>query len=798
MVHVVFKYPICFILMLIVIPAQGHSDKNYWEDQLSLNPTPSMAKDTLPLYPEQVVLHMANTAYDRDLIFFKSYVFSAFDIRNKDVSDVLIVELLDADDKVLKKQFHKIENSQVNGSMQLEKSLDPGNYMLRAYTKRMKNYRESYATQSLVIGTGAERVVENRGSILKVVPEAGVLINGYENRLVIKLTDTNTMGNGSIGHVVDEDNNRVAEVYKYSDCLAATILKPKGSKNYFIALSNEPRYPIPLISNSGYQLQVNNVDTDQINLKVRVTPDLLDREVKLVATMGGYPFLETPLKFKNDYELNVQLNKENFPNGIFNLEIVDTSNHRLAARPFMINQNPLSLRATFVAADKQQRMIKLKVTDASGNPVQTKLSVSVNPSEDKGIPSGTSCDESDVFQLFAEQEEGGFNSIKEERKRLFLDDLNIQLIASDFKPLNEKEIAEVQHGLDFKGYAYDLNNTILPNTMIQVLGMSKAQPIVLETETDAQGLLVLNNLDIVGESELVFRTKGNDTKDRLVKVKQVTETRERIPSNLEAPSDSTIEINGVPSSRTGQLIEYTNHERLVELEEVEVTDKKIDTYYNPSNYSLPITSSQKWVNYQDYERPKTIEMLLAEFNGVMVKDMGGLNPSVSMPSRAGAGPILYVIDGIILSQERATLSGLTPLAEVMSMVPAHDIHKIELLLGADAAIFGSRGSGGAIVISTRNGSEYDFINRKEGKINFRGYEPEIDFESYYTEISKRDRKQLNLVYWNPSLETDENGEALITLKPSHDLTNLTIRAYTVTPQGNLGKLTKNVVVQKGD
>jgi hypothetical protein len=773
-------------MFLFIWPTQGHKEnisKIHHVLPLSyLNLT-----DTVEMPQEQVILHVANNQLEKDVIFFKSYIFSGYDFNGKNISDVLVVELIDSNAKVIKTQFHRISNGQVNGNMELDKKIKPGEYVLWAYTKGMKNYEDAYAKHRVLVGDFTAELAKGAMSIINVVPEGGVLLKGYTNRLVIELKDDNELDNGIIGKVVDDENKKVAEIYKFSDRLAATILNPLESRSYRLELLNGSNFPIPTAANSGYQLRVNSVDAKKIIVRVRVTPDLVDKEVKLTAAIGGNTYLETPLKFQNNAKVDLQLNKEDFPDGIFNFELIDSDQNILVSRPFIVNRNPLSIGATLSVTSNEEKRIKLKVTDANGSPVQTQLSVSVTPPFEKEVAGYESCKQPDVFNLFTETDQGGFANVKDERKELFINDLNIQLIHSDFNATKQKEFIDVQKGLDFNGYAYDLNNNPLPNTKIQVMGVSKTQNIFLETQTDVNGLLVLTNLDITGESELVFRTKGEDSKERLVKVIPVPSTTiKKDKAGANQLVNTPLKTKGATNNTDAQFDESCS---LIELEEVQVSDNKIEKYYSPSNYSLPETSSKLRVKFQDYERPKTIELMLAEFNGVNVKDMGTFNPSVSI-IRA-SGPILFVIDGFALAQEdEAPLSGLSPLGEVLSLVQPQDVHKIELLLGPDAALFGARGSGGAILITTRHGAENDFIKRKEGMINFQGYEPVIDFESYYNEISKRDRQKLNLLYWNPNLETDENGEAIITIDTPLDMTNFNLKTYTITPQGASGKLIK--------
>ncbi len=740
------------------------------------------AKDSYELPKEQVILHVANGHLEQGTIFFKSYIFSDFYFKGDTRSNVLVVELLDAQSKIIKTQSHKIVDGVVNGNLSLDKKLEPGKYILRAYTNRMKNHPDAYSIQEVLIGEIERDDIKTNNSIVSVVPEGGLLIQGYENRLVIKLNDNNQFENGRIGAVEDSQGSKVADVFKFGDCLATAILKPRKLANYRIALLNGSNHPIPYKVEEGYQLQINSVDSEKIKVKARVTPVLKDRNVKLVATLGGDTYLETQFDFKNGHEIDFRLNKNDLPNGIFNFQIRDKEDNKLTSRPFMLNNGMLNIEANVLSdSDDGHGKIRLQVTDENGNPVKTKLSVSINPLAET-IEATNSCDQLNIFNVSGDAVHESFGDIKEQRKELFLNDLNVQLLNTNLNSANSSIGSQTSNGLEFNGYAYDLNNSLLRNTAIQVMGISKTENTIIETKTNDQGLLSLQNLDLTGEAELVFRTKGDNTKERLVRVRRVNSPMAPLSfDNSNLPEQETH-----PGKRTTSkdYLGYVDDKDLIELDEAQVVDKKIDRYYSPSNYSLPETSSLSMVKFQDQEKPKPLEQMLSEFVGVNVANIGTFYPSIS--SLKGLAP-LYVVDGFIVAGEGiATLDGQTPLAQVMSLVSPADVYKIEFVFGPDAAMFGSRGTGGAFLISTRNGSENEFINRKEGKLDFKGYEPTINFE----DVSKREMRGLNLLYWNPDLETDEKGQAVITLDSPEDVTDINLRAYAITPNGVSGKLVK--------
>ena len=80
---------------------------------------------------------------------------------------------------------------------------------------------------------------------------------------------------------------------------------------------------------------------------------------------------------------------------------------------------------------------------------------------------------------------------------------------------------------------------------------------------------------------------------------------------------------------------------------------------------------------------------------------------------AGSSP-LYVIDGVPLSDDTGDATGIT--VSPLASIETSDIESIEVLKDASAAaIYGSRGSNGVVIITTKQG--------KEGKpvVKYNGY-----------------------------------------------------------------------------
>lgn len=751
-------------------------------------------QDSLVLWPERVLLQIANKNVNSDNpIFFKAYLSSENQSSIRSKSGVLNLELLDGDGILLKRQFHKIVDGAVEGQLELPRKIAPGNYLVKAYTRWSQNYGADFAAREQIqIGDReAEEDGVDSASEISITPEGGTLLYGHKNRIIVKVP----INRYDKGRILDENKQEVAKVSFYSSGLGVAIFEPIHGEEYQLELEDGTLISMPKARTEGYLLHVNNLDKDNARIRVTVSDQEEKQGVTLIGESGGIKYFEKKLNFEKESTLDIVLSKLNFPQGVFSLKLVDNLGAELAKRPIWIKKKNLQIDISPIDSDDETdlKSYKIKVTDRDNRPVTSQLALSVNQ---YGAEAGKDMD-SDIIEqndLFAFSDISDNGKVSAYRKESFLKDMYV--LVSNTKseiPYQDNNLREsvkfpFQKGLEIIGHAYDLNNNLLSNTKIQLLATSKNDVWVGETETDAQGIIRLEDIQIEGKATLIARTKGEDVKSKLVKI---------VPFNMVEKKKNILVpyvLNQQEHKANDQAIaqkpfNVNSSEKTIELDEVEVVEKGIKRKkLTPSLYGIEVPPNR--VNFQDFDKPKSLLQLLAELPGVMVSGFGTLAPSVSILG-ASSGPILWVLDGFPLSQEgtTATIMGAnssSPLREIMALATDSDIERIELLKGPEAAIYGSRGSGGVIIIYTRMGNGLEYIPRKDAELTFEGYEPDLDFKQYKEGLSKRKEGRMNLLYWNPNLQTDENGEAIIFVPIPEDVPSIKIEASAISVDGKIG------------
>ncbi|BFP42447.1 Plug domain-containing protein [Flavobacteriaceae bacterium GF1] len=743
-------------------------------------------KDSLAIWREQLLLHIDSESYrPKETLFFKAYVLTGPKQLRVSASDVLRVELLDAQGNLVLDQYHKIQQGAADGIVELPKTLAEGTYYLRAYTRWMLNYGEENLPLKKVQVSGTKNSSDYESGSIAIFPEGGHFVKGLENRAVL----SESHGNPIHGTIVDEEGIQMANVMDYGSGLASFSFVPKERENYYFEKPNGDRIPLKQTFEVGAILHANNIEDQKIQIRIGVTEELREGTYYLRGTQKGREYLKSEITFDGDNDIvELAIKKEGLPHGLFNLTLVDAYGQVWAERPLYIGgghfQFNLYQESQLRTAEGQKIRYVLKLTDRNGDPVSSDVTVRIKDVDNMGHNQAQASHPRGI---------GFLNDLKALAQRF------PEVPSEAYQNELPNQISySFQNGLELYGQAYDLNNTLLSNEKIQILIKDKKDVEVREVDTNTDGLFTLTGLQFEGKVTMTFRREGDNPKEQLVKV---------IPYQYELPKlkmdkRSVVEGSGqvqksgqmIPQKRLSDFDFEDKPSDLIPLEEVILEGQRVLGKTSTSVYGI---EPDRMV-HQNPERPKPIPQLFLGIPGIYVSGIGDLNPSLNIPSMAGLGPPLWVIDGFPLPRNSyiapSAIGGAptfqpSQLREVMDIVPYVAVERIELLLGPKAAVYGSRAAGGVILIYTKNGAySTEFVARNEAQLTFEGFQPTITVGDYRTPQNGRlaNTKSASTLYWNPLLTTDENGEASFELVVPENLEQVLFDAKVITKEGKRG------------
>ena len=603
------------------------------------------------------------------------------------------------------------------------------------------------------------------------------MLAGIPNRLIVK--QEGSAGGEIEGDIIDDSGRTVMAVQPYSAGYGMAIFTPESGRQYRFRNTDGAVADLPAISDRGYSLMVNNLDQDKIRLEVQPGPSMEQVPVVLIGERDGHTYFIHMLEFDGAGPVSLDVPKAGMPVGYMNFSLTGLDDTVWAQRPVWIgNRGNLNIHVEPLDRNFEKGArseFRIRVTDPEGKPVKTDLSIAV-----------TEVQGEDGMNLLRYMNPVAVGSdLKDERGLRFLQDLRAW---SDPAGTNGRQLPTeirypVQRSLELHGTAYDLENNLLANTEIQMLASSDSSLVIREARTDASGIIHLPGLDVVGETQFVFRTKGEEQEQRLVKVIPVRESPKVWEDKEEVVKSNTYK----KAEKRKKLVEATaavpwDTTGVIELDEARVAKRREQKQVVPSLYGLrPLTND---VVYQDPERPLAIQTLAQRIPGIRTRVTPEGLPAM-WHMRRGGGGILWVVDGQVIRTNDPYLSPLT-------FLTPGDILRMEFYIEvAQTAMFGvitSPGTG-VMVVYTRNGNFLDYYDRKAGGLLFKGYEPGLDFETYLFENTsgRKSRKEPpNTLYWNPRVETDSNGEAVIRFTCPAEYTRVHLTAETLTRDGLVG------------
>jgi TonB-dependent SusC/RagA subfamily outer membrane receptor len=244
--------------------------------------------------------------------------------------------------------------------------------------------------------------------------------------------------------------------------------------------------------------------------------------------------------------------------------------------------------------------------------------------------------------------------------------------------------------------------------------------------------------------------------------------------------------------KAGQRALYDENMRLVQLDEVVVTAKKIEKKDEARLKYWANTSSDMTVYREDFERrhPMHVSDMFYGLAGVGVYTDSEGDKQISI--RGGMGIPLLIIDGIPVDNTFK-----------IDYLIVDEIESIDIIKDGKAAIFGMRGVGGVISITTRR-EIYDTPYTPNPNPHFQIYDPigyQRPVEFYSPKYDTPETKNLGLpdfrttIYWKPDVVVSDDGKVSFSFYTSDFPTTYSIVIEGITSDGKIVRQVETMEVK---
>lgn len=780
---------------------------------------------------EKVYLHTDRETYlTGETIWMNGYLFNGTTHVADTVSRVLYVDLIDPIARKVRLRLQlRPTDGYAPGQLTLPDSMPAGTYQLRAYTNFMRNEPEDYFfTKTLTVlrpdgsmpaDNVARKPALNRPDV-QFLPEGGQLVEGLDGRVAFKAVGSSGRYADVSGFVLNSGKDTVAGFFSMYAGMGYFAIKPEAGQTYtaFVRLGDGTvvAYPMPAAQPQGVVMQVDNL-SNKSHIRVYVRHNKTAGSpaagspaatMTLVAQTRGaiVQVAKVPLDKRS---LVVQLPKAGFPEGITQLTLFDEMGRPVCERLAFIDKNEqvnVALTPAKTTYKNRERVeLTVTTTNAAGKPVAAHLSLAavdarLAPEADSGGATITShlLLSSDLTGTI---ERPGYYFDPANANRV--QNLDLLLLTQGWRRFAWTDVLAgriapvkypIERGLSLTGRVIRPNQKDIGGRVKLTFVLARRDSAgkdagrdFLAGESDEQGNYAAYDLDFTDTTTVLIQgTKGRANCDLVITLDQLltpTVTMTRVPYN------SFVFRRDELAEFIRRTNEYQEIERQIRrngevlLQSVTVKAKRYEERDSRTIYGTP-DATVKFDQTNTAGRLTILDVIQGRVAGVQVTG-SGMSARVQIRGAANFnGPLepLFVLDGMPMD-----LQGIMGIS-------VQDVDRVDVLKGASAAIYGSRGSGGVISILTKRGSPNADLTKEAAPgtlvAKLPGYATLREFYAprYDVKNEARDRRPdyRTTLFWSPMVRTGADGKARVSFFTSDAKTTLRIRAEGATTDGMPG------------
>lgn len=777
---------------------------------------------------EKVYLHTDKSYYTiGESLWYKAYLVYAYTNVLFDNSNLLYVELISPESKIIARNITRIDSGLGHGDMMLTDSIGvkPGTYQLRAYTNWMRNFGDDFffkkdieiiANNDIIIDEQKKNsalsfkpndknlnnipIDKNENLInIQFFPEGGSLIENVASYVAFKATDKNGNPINVEGNIYDTNRNMITSLKSSHDGMGKFMIIPQKNQQYSAEITDPNGQKInsiiPKTEKTGYVLTVINKKGKNI-VTIKTNPETLgqkpDAPLTLICSSRGITYFEDTQSL-NENKLSFLLPEEDLPEGIAQITLFDGDSKPQCERLVYIEKDH-AFNVTISPNKKQyapREKVNFKISAKNKQDIPLVASFSM-VSTDANLTDTSSDMNICSYFLMASDIKGKihnpgyyFDLSKPDR----LPHLDLLLLTQGWRDFlwkkqpvfKDSKSFELEKGIKISGKVRNLlSDTAKENSSVKMVLMNNGQSIFLTDTTDMNGNFEFNNIVFTGNATMMLNTQNEKEKNRGMFVldpiyNQPTAINPK--DNGIYPSEK-IKLNKFKENIYNRNILFNIPNENI-LNDVVVTSKKEKKEISKFGFAdHTYVAKEKGPNFA------TI-FLLIQFSvpGVTVSGK-------SVRFNSSNGPALILIDGVEAEMED------------LDFVIPDDVAKIESIKTARASVFGSKGANGALAIYTKEGS----INSKKNKVfhsitkQITGFQnTRIFYSPDYNDpktLTPEKTDIRNTLYWNPYIHPDENGNAEISYYNNDVSTEVKVILEGITNNGIPIVLKTNYNIQK--
>jgi hypothetical protein len=743
---------------------------------------------------EKIYIHTDKETYlSNEIMWIKAYSVSEMLHMPMALSKVVYIELIDASGaSTLQKKIELID-WKGKGSIDISRMVT-GAYRLRAYTRWMMNYDESYFFEKDITVINAQGVPAEKKTPeslpfkVDFYPEGGNLVEGLTSTVGFKITDTFGNGLSANGVIVDQNNVTVTAFEPLTFGLGKFQFTPQKGVQYKAIVSYQGQtttYKLPEIASAGYVLEVTG--NDKLSITVTRNAPAIESDYVLLLAHTRQQVKSVLVAFFKENKAVFTLDKNKLGDGISHLTIFDRLKNPIGERlVFKKPGNQLVIESkpqAYQFSSREAVNVSINTRDSKAVPVPANMSFSIyaidslqGPPQQMGILSYIYL----VSDLGDKIEQPDFYLTQHDSTAIKATD-NLMLTHGwrkfDWNKIINTGSSTLTYAPEYEGHiitglARDEATGILADSVKILLSVAGKNPVFRVVKTDRKGNFQFTVNELYGLNPVIFQSSGYNL--------QLNDSFDKRRSNLalqDFATDRSIEQTLIVSNI------HTQVERAFQRPDSVLT-VALDTskfYGRPSvAYKL-----------DDYVRFPTLEDVFREYvPGIIVR-------------KSDKKPKIFVVNNatqLFFEQEPLILLDGMPVmnTDMLLHTDANAVKQISIV--NQKYFIGPVTYNGILDVTTYKGNFGGFdIDPKAVVIDYEGLQQMRTFSSpdYAAPLSKNSRVPdfRNMLYWQPDVETDQNGNQVINFYTSDKKGNFIGVIHGMTESGLMGSRTFTITVK---
>jgi hypothetical protein len=747
---------------------------------------------------EKLYMHTDKNFYlAGEICWFKIYNVDGFFNKPLGISKVAYVEVLDKNNKPVLQAKVAMKDGAGNGSLQLPVTLGSGKYLIRTYTRWMKNFSAAYFFEKPITVINSHKIYDEAAPASKKItydvqffPEGGNMVNAIQSKIAFRVVDQNGKSVACTGAVVNEKSDTIIKFATLKFGMGSFLFTPEQAHTYNAVLTTETGdqsvQPLPAAYSSGYVMHLEKVNNSQLKITVHSTADAGSGIVYLFAhTRGLVKEAISGTLRNNSFEFLIDTAR--LGPGISHFTVFNANRQPVCERLFF--KKPKNHLEIFTSSDmalyEQRKKVAIAVAsnDQADKPVAADMSMAVYRVDSLSTP-----DDADISSYLWLSSDLAGNI---ESPAYYFSDQSAQaeqatdnlMMTQGWRRFRWEDILQnkkpsFEFTPEYKGHIVIgriVNNANgQPQKNVETfLSVVSTRSQVRGAFSDDSGYVKFEMNHFYGNNEIIVQTAGEKAASRHVEIINpfANKFSGTVLPSFFLPANDPDELQDRNVSVQVQSSYNGNKLKQMVLPDIDTTA----FYFKPDKTYL----------LDDYVRFTTVEEILREY--VPEVNVRRRNGKFYLPVFDNTRREFFIVDPLIL------LDGVPVLDpdKIMSYDPLK-MRKLEVL--ARMYFYGSMFFGGIINFTTYKGDLNGYeLEADATVIDHETLQMQRKFFSPLYETKEQYQGRLpdfrNLLYWNASVKTNKDGRKQLEFYTSDIPGKYAVVLQGITADGKTGSKT---------